>query len=141
MHRCCICILFHSILVVYIGTGCIQLWLERRGCWSELSTLDVEVAGVGGLVQSKSLRDWLERWLSTVVVLAFALVGWFRLMLLGLVAVVGGEVAGVLGALREVGHVGGRPLRHRVTDWDVENVWIGLVELHQDLLSMLDLHE
>lgn len=141
MHRCCICILFHSLLVVCIATGCVQLWLERRGCWSELSTLDVEVAGVGGLVLGESLRDWLEWWLTAVVVLSLALVGWFRLMLLGLVGVVGGEVAGVLGALREVGHVRGRPLGHRVADWDVENVRIGLVELHQDLLPMLDLHK
>jgi len=47
------------------------------------------------LIVLKSIES-LEWWLSGVVV-ALALVGWFGL----LVAVVGGEVAGVLGALRE----------------------------------------
>jgi len=70
----------------------VHLWLEWRCCRFELSTLDVKVARVAGMVIAKSLRNWLERsrW---SVVLALALVGWLRLILFGLVAVVGREVA------------------------------------------------
>jgi hypothetical protein len=79
-------------MLVYICTV-VHLWLEWRSSWFELSTLDVEVARVVGVVIAKSLRNWLERWWSVVAVLAFALVGWLWLVLLGLVAVVGREVA------------------------------------------------
>jgi len=80
--------------LVYICTVVVvvHLWLEWRCCRFELSTLDVKVARVAGMVIAKSLRNWLERsrW---SVVLALALVGWLRLILFGLVAVVGREVA------------------------------------------------
>jgi len=139
IHSSVICILFHSILV-YICTVVVHLWLEWRCCRFELSTLDVKVARVAGMVITKSLRNWLERsrW---SVVLALALVGWLRLILFGLVAVVGREVAWVLRTLGEIGHMGWRSLGHGVAAWDVKNGGIGLLELHQHLLAMLDLHE
>jgi len=98
--------------LVYICTVVVvvHLWLEWRCCRFELSTLDVEAARVAGMVIAKTLRNWLERGRLWTVVLALALVGWLRLILFGLVAVVGGEVAGVLGTLREIGHMGRRSL-------------------------------
>lgn len=91
--------------MVYICTVVVvHLWLEWCCCRFELSALDVEVARVAGMVIAKSLRNWLERSRWTVV-LALALVGWLRLILFGLVTVVGREVARVVRALREIGHV------------------------------------
>jgi len=94
--------------LVYICTVVVvvHLWLEWRCCRFELSTLDVKVARVAGLlVIAKTLRNWLERLRLWAVVLAFALVGWFRLILFGLVTVVRRKVTGVLRTLREIGHV------------------------------------
>jgi hypothetical protein len=45
------------------------------------------------MIVAKALRNWLERLRLWTVVLAFALVGWLRLILFGLVAVVSGKVA------------------------------------------------
>ena len=45
------------------------------------------------MIVPKALRNWLEGLRLWTVVLALALVGWLRLILFGLVAVVSGEVA------------------------------------------------
>jgi hypothetical protein len=107
MHRSgVLCILFHSILVYICTVIVIHLWLEWRCCRFELSTLDVKVARVASLmIIAKTLRNWLERLRLWTVVLAFALIGWLRLILFGLVTVVRREGARVLRTLREVGHV------------------------------------
>ena len=82
--------------MVYICTVVVvvHLWLEWCCCRFELSTLDVKVARIAGLmIVAEALRNWLE-WLRLLtVVLALALVGWLRLILFGLVPVVSGEVA------------------------------------------------
>ena len=91
LHRGVIlCILFHSILVYICTVVVVHLWLEWRCCWFELSTLDVKVTTtvVGLMVIAKALRNWLEGLRLLTVVLAFALIGWLRLILFGLVAVV-----------------------------------------------------
>ena len=82
--------------MVYICTVVVvHLWLEWRCCRFELSTLDVKVARIviGLMIVPKALRNWLEGLRLWTVVLALALVGWLRLILFGLVAVVSREVA------------------------------------------------
>lgn len=126
-----LCILFHSILVYICTVVVVHLWLEWRCCRFELSTLDVKVTIVASLmIVAKALRNWLEGLGLWPVVLALALVGWLRLVLFGLVAVVSREVAGVLGTLGKIRHVGRRALRHVVAAGDVENGGVGLLELH-----------